>query len=555
MEHNFLSKYVRSQPAAFFVILVVSIVLIAPWGDFPLNDDWSYSRVVEGIVDEGVIDVPQGWASMTLMSVIAWGASFCGIFGFSHVMLRLSTFLAAAISVLLFDMVMRQNKVNDWHRAIGTATLVTCPLFINLSTTFMTDVPYLMFLLLSSVMAVRALRRRQLSDIVLFSVVLLVAMMARQFAALLAIAFWATYALSSGFKRSSVVLGAIPLLFCMSAFLVHQFFLFPVYGFPDLRSVYTAQAIDRFSESPHLVILYFARSVTGLIMTMGLYLLPVLLIRLRTVSDWFGGSATTRTLTASWLVLSAAVMIQGHKLMPMARNLVFDFGIGPIRLKDSLLFGNEVYSQAPLWFWGVVTFVSFIAGCGLIQLITSETSLLAKRVWSRELEEAEQFKTLALIYSILYTIVIIMIGYFDRFFLTLLPFVVLIASSSPTTSLESKKLAATVTILLAFLLFSVAGTHDYHAWNKARWAAIGYLTDEVGAKKEEIDGGFEYNGSMLYRRDYERIAGKSWWWIVDDKFAVTFSQLKGYTVTKEFPFETLLPWVRTNSIKILRRND
>lgn len=35
------------------------------------NDDWSYARVVDGLVNRGVIDVAQGWVFMNFMSVVA----------------------------------------------------------------------------------------------------------------------------------------------------------------------------------------------------------------------------------------------------------------------------------------------------------------------------------------------------------------------------------------------------------------------------------------------------------------------------------------------------
>ena len=98
---------------------------------------------------------------------------------------------------------------------------------------------------------------------------------------------------------------------------------------------------------------------------------------------------------------------------------------------------------------------------------------------------------------------------FDRYLLPLLPMVLLLF---PTIKVAWRSyrlgLAGLMVLLISF--FSVAGTHDYLAWNRARWQALTYLESQ-GVENTQIDGGYEYNGwHQTSHRNPEHLHGKSW---------------------------------------------
>ena len=78
---------------------------------------------------------------------------------------------------------------------------------------------------------------------------------------------------------------------------------------------------------------------------------------------------------------------------------------------------------------------------------------------------------------------------------------------------------------------------EYLDWNRARWRAIAYLASDLGAGREQIDGGFEYGGWLNFdaRFRHDR-RGTSWWWVVDDRYAVAFEPIQGYDVLQRFPY-------------------
>jgi hypothetical protein len=80
--------------------------------------------------------------------------------------------------------------------------------------------------------------------------------------------------------------------------------------------------------------------------------------------------------------------------------------------------------------------------------------------------------------------------FFDRYLLMLFPFVLgAMPPSEPAAPLDSR--AAAAVIGTAFMLFSVAGTHDYLAWQRTRWAAVREIETVDRVAPAEIEAGFE----------------------------------------------------------------
>ena len=145
-------------PAVLAGIWIVMAVLIRPVGDFPLNDDWSYGKIVRTLVETGRLEYTP-WVSMALLTQILWGALFCLPFGFSHTALRFSTLTLGLAGILGIYGLLRECRLTRSTAFLGALTVAVNPVFFNLSATFMTDVPFFAFAVLSAWLLVRALRR------------------------------------------------------------------------------------------------------------------------------------------------------------------------------------------------------------------------------------------------------------------------------------------------------------------------------------------------------------------------------------------------------------
>jgi hypothetical protein len=137
-------------------------------------------------------------------------------------------------------------------------------------------------------------------------------------------------------------------------------------------------------------------------------------------------------------------------------------------------------------------------------------------------------------------------GYFERYLLFLLPLfmiqVVTIFRNKNKIDLNFKKTLSISVIMLILGIFTVGATHDYLSWNRVRWQVLNNLTDTLHISPNRIDGGYEFNGSYLYRTDYQEKQGKSWWWVDKDDYILSFGSLDGYQEIQRYYFDKILPF-------------
>ena len=76
------------------IVWILLILLVNPVGDFPLNDDWVFTKFVKIFIEQHYIKLSDG-IYMTLISNILWGGLFSSIFGFSYFSLRISSLVVS----------------------------------------------------------------------------------------------------------------------------------------------------------------------------------------------------------------------------------------------------------------------------------------------------------------------------------------------------------------------------------------------------------------------------------------------------------------------------
>jgi hypothetical protein len=158
-----------------------------------------------------------------------------------------------------------------------------------------------------------------------------------------------------------------------------------------------------------------------------------------------------------------------------------------------------------------------------------------------------------------YLVVVASIDVFDRYmiFLVAAALIVLEAAIGARPSRPSAPSWAFASALaLGSLGWSVGAAQEYLDWNRARWAAISYLTDEVGAAPEQLDGGFEYGGWVNYDPDFRLdFRWPSWWWVVDDRYTVAFAPVEGYRVLRRFPYQGWFGLIENDIVALERAVD
>jgi len=502
-----------------------AIYLISPWGEFPLNDDWTYSWVAKRFLETGQyrIDVPIA-PSLVGQSMIV--APFVYLFGFSHVLLRSITITMGAVLLIALDGIFRQFPINARVRTMLLLCVVANPIFLNLACSFMTEI-YGYTLALLSVWVWFAGRRRQEDarrlpwiswPSLLASVVLAgTSFWIRQFCVLLFPGLVASVMipdiLSRRYDKLKASIGRATGALCLLALISSSYLIWTRWSGnsrPEFEGPLHAFLTIRTPQ------IYF-RGFFGCWIYITAFLVPFLLpswpFAVARASRRFWNKFGIRY--ACWAVFTPLAVLFGarlfyragtsdqqlssfiHHRFPLLGNIVYNAGVGPLHLPDVYLSNRPLRPQWPsmVW-WGIYALLLALA-----PLIIWSFKHSVSRTWRERGAPVE-----ALIFSIVTSfglaLVVIQaygIEIFDRYylgpFLAALPAAGILASELKLFSVPSRTIAAfAICGLLA--AFSVAGTHDYFQWNEARWELI-RRAKERGVRPIDIEGGYEYDSWTL----------------------------------------------------------
>ena len=169
----------RSAPGTAATIGVIAIGLILPlWiarsqGALGVarGDDWSYLVTLFRWVDTGRMEF-NNWVSMSLVGQLWIAAPIAAIWGHAITIVQIQTAFLGATGLLCVLWLSRRLGLSWGLAALAGLTISASPLWMVLSTTYMTDVPSFTFSLAGLLIATVALQRRPVSmPLVLLSIV------------------------------------------------------------------------------------------------------------------------------------------------------------------------------------------------------------------------------------------------------------------------------------------------------------------------------------------------------------------------------------------------
>jgi hypothetical protein len=534
------SRLVRYAP----LIVAVSLFLIS-WpvvglrGDFPLNDDWAYANSVRALVWAHDWR-PSGWAAMNLLTQSLWGAPFCALTSCSFEDLRLSsltaTIVVAMFSYLLFELA----GAPVWIMTAAVILVVFNPIIYELSYTFMTDVFFAMAATASAYFLIRSLKTDSGRLLILGTFFAVIAILCRQVGICLLAGYAVARFLQGGRCVRRCATAALPLAVgvlvatAFPAWLRHSGRLSPQYnnvvGYIASHSVYGMPPV-----SPGNLALF--------LLYVGLFVSPVLLLT-KPIDVAPAGLRRWAPIVVSgaFCAISVIELIHHRELIPKDNSIFLPSGLGPLILHDTAILKLQDVPPLPIALRACMTALALF---GQFVLVKRMAAFLIG-VWDRRdrfaLDRADSGPLMALAAIAIYTGPLLLIYIFDRYLAPLLPLVFywIIATARPRDKGVFHQLAAGA-IVLASVLFAVLGTHDYLAWNRARWEAIAALERSGRADARNLDGGFEYNGLRGFDPNYVPRADKSWWWVKDDEYLIAFRPIAGYATLARYDYRNLLP--------------
>lgn len=533
--------------AILFLDTIVAFGLVGVAGDFPLSDDWSYAHAAREMCENDRIDFLP-WTGASLIAQAFYGSLLCRIFGFSFTTLRVSTLLLGALADLGVLQLVRTLGFSTKLALFAALVFALSPLRVNLGFTFMTDLPFTCFAIWAAVAYARGLRDGRRSDLLAGAALAAIALLIRQHGLFVAAAA-SLLALSSTNRTwqsriaDAFACAATPAF----AFVAFHAWLYLIHGAPSGMT-------NKATEAAGISLLGTGNVAFRALMTSGILLFPVSCLVAR---DIF--SKQSRALFLAAAVLSGLWTFSYYReatVFPYLPNVVRDFGVGALTLRDTQFLGlpapHSLFSHSKflgLFNGGVVVFsTALLGGAWIAALRRTATSA------GRFILVAAAFMALGSLLHASY--------YFDRYLLPILPFAITAALLGARDS-SNDRIGATAWAALGLVaFFSVAGTHDYMAWNRARYTAVDRLLAE-GVGVDEIDAGMEFGGWNLAAKldrwpsnDDVRIGrsaeDKSWWWVVDDYYVLSMQPLPGYRIYDEQSYsEWLVPG--TAKIYVLER--
>lgn len=537
MYRNLIEKY-RIE-IILSLIWIIAIVIVDPVGEFPLNDDWAYSRNVYHLSQEGKL-ILSNWPAMTLIAQVLWGAIVTSVFGFSFTVLRFSTLFIGLFTVLLFYKILINTTSNKATSLAGALLLMFSPLFFASSFTFMTEVYFLFTLNLSLFYFFKFYKSEKIKFLLAGSFFVLASSLIRQPGVAMGAAFAAIYLANKRFSIKHLGVALTPLLIGIVGLYSYSAWL----HFTGRTTNYSDISIltKQLSEAP---IKFYLTRFGIIALYFGFFSLPVsviLLPRILKNYTWYE--------KVIMLFLGVAGYMSGIINSFPAGNVVFNLGLGPKLLKDTYWGDNidPILSERTM---EIIKLISLFSAVVVVVFFCKEAINGLIRIFRANSSPSRLLRATFIVFFLIYIgFVLINPIFFDRYILPCIPFFFLVILPVRPLFSRINRIAFGV-FLSVYVLFSIAATHDYMAWNRARWEAINYLTDEKKIDRHKIDGGFEFNAWFQTAACNPEVKGRiSWWFVSSDDYVVSFGEINGFKTIKKIGYFRLLP-LGNDSIYIL----
>ncbi len=452
------------------VVFLLSVAIVNPLGDFPLNDDFQYAYPVKSLIEKGTFELAHRFAPNIFLQVL-WGYLCCLVAGgFSYTVLRFSTLITALLALTLFyktaNLLARDHKV-AWQL---TAIFAFTPIFFLSSFSFMTEVPFMALVLGSIYHYLKYSHAGLRRDRLLGFGLALAAFLIRQPGILIVVAFEGLWLWRS---RGQSYQGAFGfLLLATLAYLGIEKVLKPMLGTADMYQSVTTSYLQTMTQQPDVFFYRQLKYNTYALVMMGFYCLPLLGALWHNFRD---SGHLRRKQIMVLLTMSVAIVMAmdllGHHF-PFNGSIFRNFTLG-VNLLIDYNWSFQTIPRLPSHVWMLV---AVLASCC--------AALIIGYFWKNRNTFALQFLLgLWLIYQAAMTI----FSYTDRYLILPLALVLLGLST-----LRIRWNLGYVLPLGLFIFVSMAGTKDYLRWNRVvKDRYLEMQSDGIGGG--EIDAGSPIN--------------------------------------------------------------
>jgi hypothetical protein len=524
---------------ALAIVFFITELVINPIGNFPLNDDWWYADLYKKLFEEHVRE-KVAWGATSLWGQLALTKPFVFIFGYSYTSLRIFTLcLSLSAIIFLFRIFNDRLKVNTFYSFLLSILLMFNPLFLCLSNSYMSDVPFLFFVLGGIHFYFSFREHKKISSLITAIVFFSFGILTRQLilAFLLGIVITEIVA-TRKIHFPVVLLLIIPLVILFIFELWMQTKVYNViYTYVFFRTQPMLNRIPMIEAFENI----FKRWIHFCSHT-GFVLFPVLIPYLFFYFKRPGLKFPNREFIIAF-VLFIPVCISLNKF-PLG-NYIFNFGLGPDTLYDVFTpeWGKSLESPALFTLMRILTYIaSFGALLAFVNFISVRISNFTKETIAQN-----YFAFVFLSSMICYHLFLCFTsGIFDRYSLPVTLMIFLIIYDQLLPVLSKKYFFSMLFILLA--LYSTLGTKDYLNSMRARWEVVSLIKEKYHVTDKEINAGYEHEGSCFPETE-------DWYpkWVntKPNLYMVSRQNIKNYHKLGSYAYQQYMP-LRTDTIFYLK---
>jgi hypothetical protein len=538
---------------------IVAVALaVGAHRDIPVIDDWTYAWSVERLFADGRFEVLD-WSAVYPLGHSLWGAAWSLVFGFSFTTLRLSTLALSLVATWALYFILRELDARPRIALLGALTVAANPVVLLLSSSFMTDVPFVAGTLMALLCYIRAMRRGQIHLVWWGGAWACVALLDRQLAIVTPLAAAPLLMPSSRSepKRSAVLLALATTWGVMLVCSLIVMSLVKPTG-EMMKLVDRLQYVLTISPTRYLITNLYV------LCTMAFYALPALLAMATVRRLWRRPALFIVTISL------AAVMLGFAGEIPVPLRLGNTWSLAEVGGSRGLINGLLPPSD-----WTTIEIV--LRGIGLLafglalmslawpesQSVPARTPSARRPVVRRLLDAANTIAMTPRMPLVIYLIAYLLLAnalwlYNDRYLIVLLPVVVALALGGRQQGAEAPRLAWIA--MAVFATVAVVGTRDALRFNQSLRDSWQALVDS-GVRPSDIDAGYAWNGWWLYAHP-ENLSGgmtvNDVPWITSEErnstYILSTSELTGYDVVREVVWSDDLPWPAPDRLLVLKRH-
>lgn len=528
---------------------IVMIFLVNPVGNFPLNDDWVYGRAVRSIVEKGVFNLSEGHSTPNLFAQAYWGALFCLPFGFSFTALRFSTLILGAIGVIATYGLLREVKASQSISLLGALLIALNPIYFGLSNTFMTDVPFFTLATLSLYFLILGFQYNSYFKLIIGLFLSYVSLLIRQLGLIISLALGGAYLVKKGLSVKTFFLSLVPISLGIALQFLYQAWLKATNRQSEILGMQVDITIKTLFSGDLNLINYFSYNLLIALIYLGLFSAPLVIIL-------FVNNLKKKSIQGKKIIffgvffiaalITSRLMLGERQRMPLSKNILTEFGLGPLTLCDTYILKLNSPS-IPLivkFFWIVLTILGIACSALLAYYFVMAILQVIKTSKKLKISQKNWLKIFILLALSIYFLPLGIQGYFDRYLLLMLPLLMIgiIISNIGVgkVNLSSRAITLLLAIMLVYGGLTVGATHDYLLWNRVRWQALNTLLQEDKISPNFIDGGYEFNGWYLFDPEYKPQTDRSLW-VNKNDYMISFGAVSGYEKLRQYSLKRWLP--------------